>query len=72
MNGKFDENNMKVEYSDCVKTELTYNDKGEETKSVVEYENGKGYFVFAVNSTFIWHDDTEERADMTFEWAPVA
>ena len=72
MTGKLDTDTLKVEYSDCVKTEITYNDKGEETKTVTEYENGKGYFVFSMNSTFTWHDGTEERADMTFEWAPVA
>ena len=70
--GKLDTDTLTVEYTDCVKSIVTYNDDGSVKSDVPEYENGTGRIVFSAGSTFTWHEDQADReADLVFEWVPV-
>ena len=71
MSGKLDLDTLRVDYSNCIKTELTYNSNGELESETQDYENGTGSFVFGEDSTFTWHDDQEGR-ELVFQWAPSA
>lgn len=70
--GDLDPDTFTVEYSDCVKSIVTYDDSGELAKEEIEYENGTGSIVFHESGTFTWHEDQSEYGvDMEFEWVPV-
>ena len=71
MSGKLDTDTLTVEYSDCVMSEVTYNEGGEIAEEDVQFENGTGTFTFNDDGTFLWHDDQSENEDMLFEWLPV-
>ena len=68
MSGKLNTETLTVDYTDCVKKNLVFNQDGNvETEDVV-YENGTGTITFD-GSTLIWVDNEENAAeDMVFEY----
>ncbi len=70
MSGPLDPETLRADYADGRMTELVYDDSGEVKTETVVYEDGTGYFQFSEGSSFIWHDDREDR-DLTFEWSFV-
>lgn len=69
MSGRFDTETLTVEYTDCVKTIVTYADDGSVVSEEVEYENGTGRVVFDGESGFTWKGDQSEQEDLVFEWS---
>ncbi len=69
--GEFDYETLRVDYTGCIKTELTYGNDGNVSEENVVYEDGTGFIVFTDAGTFIWHEDGAEREDMLFEWSPI-
>ncbi len=70
--GRLDLDTMTIEYSDCTKSIITYDENGEIKSQEPEYEDGTGTIVFGEGLTFTWHEDqAEDREDMVFEWLPV-
>ena len=68
--GELDLDTLTVSYTDCIKTNVTYNADGMITDEVTEYENGTGTIVFDQGTSFTWHEDQSENGrDLTFEWA---
>ncbi len=68
--GELDLDTLTVSYTDCIKTNVTYNADGMITDEVTEYENGTGTIVFGEGLSFVWHEDQSENGrDLTFEWA---
>ena len=65
MSGKFDPETLTVEYTDCVKTTITFKESGEIESEVVNFENGTGSFTFAEGDalTLTWDDGMEQVAD---------
>ena len=72
MSGRFDQDSMSVAYSNCVMTNVTYNEDGSVDSETTEYEDGTGRIIFGEDLTFTWHDDQSDREDMIFEWSPTA
>ncbi len=71
--GPLDTDTLTIAYAGCVKSVLTYDDKGELKSEEVEYEDGTGSVVFGEDMTFTWHEDQSEYGtDLVFEWAPSA
>lgn len=68
--GKFDSDTLTVNYTDCVKSIIVYNDNGELESDTTEYENGTGSITFGNNGTFTWRDDQSDYGELVFEWAP--
>ena len=66
--GKLDPETLTVNYTDSVKSEITYNGNGEIEKEDVIYTDGTGSVVFNDNGTFTWKDDRSEYGDILFEW----
>ena len=73
MSGEFDAAGLTVDYDDCVKTYVTYNDGGGLAGEETLYENGSGRFSFSPDGTgFTWHEDQSDRGeDVEFERLPV-
>ena len=71
MSGKLNNETLTVDYTDCVKSKVTYGDSGELVSEVTEYENGTGKIVFAGDSTFTWKGDQSEQEELVFEWSFV-
>ena len=69
--GKFDSDTLTVNYTDCVKSVIVYNDDGELKSETTEYENGTGSVTFGENSTFTWRDDQSDYDELVFKWAPA-
>ena len=57
MSGYFDPDTMRINYSDSVKTEMTF--EGEEETDTVVYENGVGRIQFHEDGTLEWQDEQE-------------
>lgn len=70
--GPLDTDTLRVDYADCVKTVVTYDDSGALASEATEYENGTGSITFGQGLSFTWHEDQADRADMLFQWLPVA
>ena len=74
MSGKFDPETLTVAYTDCVKTDYVWNEKGEIDSETVEYENGEGTITFTDGEalSLTWDDAQEHIADGTvFEYASL-
>ena len=71
MSGRLDADTLTLEYTDCVKTTLTYADSGELVSETVKYENGTGRIIFLTDGTFTWKGDQSEQEDLTFAWSFV-
>lgn len=69
MTGPFDTDELRIEYHDCVKKDITYDEDGNEKSSEEVYTGGHGFIFFGENGTLTWQDDIEHVADnMTFEF----
>ena len=68
MSGYFDPDTMRINYSDSVKTEMTF--EGEEETDKVIYENGYGRIQFFEDGTLEWQDEQEVEnvRGMVFEF----
>lgn len=62
MSGKFDPDTLTVEYTDCVREDVTFAEDGSVASEVVVYENGFGTIHFE-NGDLYWKDDEEHMAD---------
>ncbi len=70
--GPFNTETLTVEYSGCMKSNVTYNEDGEIESQDEVYGDGTGTIVFNNDGTFTWHEDQSESGeDMVFEWLPV-
>ena len=73
MSGPFNQKDRTIEYHDCVKKEVTYDDDGEIKSSEEVYTGGHGFLTFGEDGTLTWQEDQEHVADdMTFEFNPDA
>lgn len=67
--GALDPDTLTIEYSDCVKSILTYDDDGVLESEEAAYEDGTGTILFNDDGSFTWHDDQSEYdEDMVFTW----
>ncbi len=74
MSGKFDPETLTVAYTDCVRTDYVWNEKGEIDSETVAYENGEGTITFTDGEalSLTWDDAQEHIADGTvFEYASL-
>ena len=70
--GRLDTETLTIEYSDCTKSIVVYDENGEIESQEPEYEDGTGTIGFHDDGTFTWHEDQSEYGeDMVFEWLPV-
>ena len=70
MSGVFDQETLTVNYDNCTKANVTFNEDGTEASRVVEYENGKGSFTFTQDLSLTWKDEMEDAAkDLVFKYA---
>ena len=70
--GRLDTDTLTIEYSNCTKSIITYDENGEIESLEPEYEDGSGTIVFGDDGTFTWHENQSESGDdMVFEWIPV-
>ncbi len=67
--GELDTDTLKVSYTGCIKTIVTYNEDGTIANEDTEYEDGTGTIVFDQGTSFTWHEDQADREDLVFEWA---
>ena len=66
--GKLDRESLTLNYSDCTKTVITYDEDGEVESEEAEYTDGSGTITFNGDGTFTWHNDkSEDDEDMKFE-----
>ena len=73
MSGPFDTEGLVIEYHDCVKKDVTYNEDGDVASEEEVYTGGHGFITFGENNTLTWQDDIEHIADnMTFSFDPDA
>ena len=64
MSGEFNPETLTVEYTDCVKTELRFNEQDELDETTVIYEKGTGRIRFsAEDHSVTWEDDQENAAE---------
>lgn len=64
MSGELDPETLTVEYADCVKTELRFNEQDELDETAVIYENGTGRIRFSAGDhSATWEDDMENAAE---------
>lgn len=69
MSGPFDTEDLVIEYHDCVKKDVTYNEDGDVESEEEVYTGGHGFINFGENGTLTWQDDIEHVADnMTFNF----
>lgn len=68
MSGPFDADRLTVEYTDCVRTTVTYSEDGTQESETTEYENGTGRIVFGEDGSFTWASDQDEQ-DLVFAWS---
>ncbi|MBR3059742.1 MAG: S-layer homology domain-containing protein [Oscillospiraceae bacterium] len=70
--GRLDPETLTINYTDCTKKIVTFDDPdADEPSSVVtEYANGTGTITFTQDNTFIWHDNqSPDGEDLVFKWA---
>ena len=75
MSGPFRTEDNMIEYHDCVKEELVYNEDGTVKSKEEVYVGGHGFITFNEGKelTLTWQDDQEHAADdMTFVYSPLA
>lgn len=64
MSGKLDTDKLTVDYTDCVKKEVTFNEDGSVASEDVIYEDGTGTITFSAEDyTLTWDDAKEHVAD---------
>ena len=64
MSGRLDPETLTVEYADCVKTELRFNEQDELDETTVIYEKGTGRIRFSAGDHSVtWEDDQENAAE---------
>lgn len=64
MSGELDPETLTVEYADCVKTELRFNEQDELDETAVIYENGTGRIRFSAGDhSATWEDAMENAAE---------
>lgn len=64
MSGKLDTDKLTVDYTDCVKKEVTFNEDGSVASEDVIYEDGTGTITFSAEDyTLTWDDAKEHAAD---------
>lgn len=68
MSGKLDTDKLTVDYTDCVKKEVTFNEDGSIASEDVIYENGTGTIRFSADEYALTWDDAKEHVadDMVF------
>ena len=72
MTGVLDADALTLEYTDCVKKDVVFNEAGEVVSETVLYENGTGTVRFFMDGHVEWEDAMEHAADgAVFEWIPV-
>ena len=71
MSGNLDTETLRVEYHDCVKTDLLFGEDGTVVSEAEVYFNGHGFFFFDYeNNSLTWQDDQEHIADgLTFVYS---
>ena len=73
--GRLDPDTLRIDYTDAMKVNLTFEDPDSDlpTKVEVEYEDGTGFIEFSEYATFVWHEDgSSNEEDLSFGYAPVA
>ena len=65
LTGTYDAETQRINYTDAVKTSVTYTDVDQFDVNEVVFENGKGYIQVNADNTLTWND--EQDADMAFE-----
>ena len=73
--GRLDADTLTIDYADCMKSIIVYDDSGEIKSQETEYMDGTGTIVFNCdgNGAFTWHEnEAEDHADMVFEWLNTA
>ncbi len=64
MSGKLDTDKLTVDYTDCVKKEVTFNEDGSVASEDVIYEDGTGTITFSPeDNSLTWNDAMEHVAD---------
>lgn len=72
MSGELNRKTMTVNYDNCVKSIVIYDEDGKITRETTEYENGTGSIVFdMVDNMFTWKGNQEDEEEMMFEWASM-
>lgn len=68
MSGKLDTDKLTVDYTDCVKKEVTFNEDGSVANEDVIYEDGTGTISFSADEYVLTWDDAKEHVadDMVF------
>ena len=68
MTGDFDADTLRVNYSDCEKKFVTYDENGDVAEETVEFTDGDGRIQFFEDGTLRWEDENEaDRLEgMTF------
>lgn len=61
MSGKLDTDKLTVDYTDCVKKEVTFNEDGSVAKEDVIYEDGTGTISFSADEYVLTWDDAKEH-----------
>ena len=62
MSGKLDTDKLTVDYTDCVKKEVTFNEDGSVASEDVIYEDGTGTISFSADEYVLTWDDAKEHA----------
>ena len=72
MSGKFDPVTHTIEYTDCTKSLLTYDDEGFVENQDMLYTDGTGTIVFNDDGTMTWHDNMAEgETDLVFQYIGI-
>ena len=70
--GTLDTETLTIEYSNCTRQTVTFDDSGEVASQETVYDDGTGSITFHEDGSFTWHDDrSENENDMVFEWMRV-
>lgn len=71
MSGPFDPENRTIEYHDCVKKEVKYDDDGNIASEEEVFRGGHGFLKFTKKGKLKWQEDQEHVADgMKFTFTP--
>ncbi len=68
--GYFSDQTYRVNYTECVKYTVTFDNNGAETERTAEYENGTGTMQFTDRGKLFWENDSE-RLDGSNELSVV-
>ena len=63
MSGPFDMDTRTIEYHNCVKKELVYDDDGNITSEEEVFRGGHGFLKFGKKGKLKWQEDQEHVAD---------